>query len=178
MLNIFGFFIIYGIVILLIPYYLLKYAPFSIFITWFANVDIVSNILSINFPNLFKNVYDINPSNFSQYVSYNTISLIALSGIFIHGLRHHADNKYKTFITMIIMSIVTWTLPTQGIPLLNRMVDNFMKEREIDDKYKTPITVVISLMFVFAEWFIIHYFVDNLSDNTFNMIARFMRNIL
>ena len=178
MLNIFGFFIIYGIVILLIPYYLLKYAPFSIFITWFANVDIVSNILSINYPKLFKNVYDINPSNFSQYISYNAISLIALSGIFIHGLRDHIDNKYKTFITMIIMAIVTWTLPTQGIPLLNRTTENYMKEHNIDDKYKTPVTVIISLMFVFAEWIIIHYFVDNLSDNTFNTLSRFMRNIL
>lgn len=164
--HLLGLFIIYIIVIIIIPILLLNYAPFSVFITWFANVDIVSNILSINYPDYFKHVYNINPGTLGEYISYNAISLIALSGIFIHGLRTHKESKLKTLLTMIIMSIITWTLPTQAIPFINNNVDsyiekNFVSENEKSFKNKKLlITIAISLMFVFLEWFVIHYILE------------------
>ena len=166
MSDIIGFLIIYIGIIVIVPYLLLKFAPFSVFITWFANVDIVANILSINFPQYFKQAYNINPSTLTQYLSYNAISLVALSGIFIHGLRTHDRNKLKTLVTMIIMSIVTWTLPTQGIPYMNNKIDAYIRSRNQNmsnkefKQEKIIITMLISLLFVFIEWLIIHFIVD------------------
>ena len=171
MLELFGLFVVYIGVIVIVPYLLLQYAPFSIFITWFSNVDIVSNILSINYPKYFERVYNINPSTLFEYLSYNAISLVALSGIFIHGLRTHGENKYKTLITMIVMSIVTWTLPTQAIPLMNKKIDEFILQHnsyinsEDFKREKLIITILLSLAFVFLEWLIIHYLVDSIPSN-------------
>lgn len=181
MQELIGGLVIYIGVILIVPYLLLKYAPFSLFITWFANVDIVSNILSINYPDYFKRVYDINPKTLSEYLSYNTISLVALSGIFIHGLRQHKENKLKTFITMVIMSIVTWTLPTQGIPIVNKKIDEYILKNNVHidkDSFKREkllITIIISVCFIILEWFIIHFLVNSLSPDV--QLPSFLRNL-
>lgn len=155
-----GFFVIYGLVLLLIPYYLLFHTSSTIFITYFANVDIVSNILSINFPTYFKHVYNINPNNAWQYISYNIISLIALSGIFIHGLsqKNKGMNDLNIFTTMVIMSIVTWTLPTQLIPYLVKQLKQKLKIKNID--YDVVITTLISSSFVFLEGIIIYLYLS------------------
>lgn len=168
MSDLLGFLVVYIGVIIIIPFLLFKYTPFSIFITWFANVDIVSNILSINYPQYFKQVYDITPETLTQYLSYNIISLVALTGIFIHGLRSQESNKLKTLLKMIIMSIVTWTLPTQGIPLMNNRIDNYIKKqnKSLDEdsfkREKLLITIVVSSLFIFVEWLIIHFFIDKI----------------
>ena len=166
-----GAIIIYLGVIVVIPYLLSKYAPFSVFITWFANVDIVANILSINWPKYFENVYDISPDTVMEYLSYNTISLVALSGIFIYGLRQDKKNNFKTLIIMMIMSILTWTLPTKGIPFVNKKIDEYIVRHNdhIDDvtfkREKLLITIIVSLCFIFVEWFIINYFVGSIDFN-------------
>jgi len=171
MQNFIGAFIIYIGVIVIIPYFLFKYTAFSLFITWFANVDIVANILSINWPEYFKKVYDINPKTFMEYLSYNAISLVALSGIFIHGLRQHKENKLKTLVIMIVMSIITWTLPTQGIPFVNKKIDEYIishNDHIVHDSFKREkliITILVSLCFVFVEWLIIHYLIGTIDFN-------------
>lgn len=151
----FGFIVIYGLVLLAIPYYLLLHSSKTIFITYFANVDIVSNILSINFPSYFKHVYNINPNNVFEYISYNIISLIALSGIFIHGLsqKNEGMNDLNIFTTMVIMSIVTWTLPTQLIPYLVEKTKERLNVKKED--YDILITTLISGAFIILEGIII-----------------------
>lgn len=153
--TIIGTIVIYGVVLLAIPYYLLHHSSKTIFITYFANVDIVSNILSINFPSYFKHVYNINPDNVVEYISYNIISLIALSGIFIHGLsqKNEGMNDLNIFTTMVIMSIVTWTLPTQLIPYLVEKTKEKLNVKKED--YDILITTLISGAFIILEGILI-----------------------
>ena len=160
--SILGFVILFIFVILVVPYYLRKYAPFAIFVTYFANIDIIANILAINFPAHFHHFYDpINQTTIGQYLSYNLISIIALSGIFFVGLHDDKVNKEERFAVMIIMSIITWTLPTQGLPYLNTKIDNYLnKEGELSEdnkRLKVLITVIISLCFIVGEFFTIKF---------------------
>jgi hypothetical protein len=150
-----GYIVMYGLVLFGIPYYLLGHSSKTIFITYFANVDIVANILSINFPTYFKPVYNISPTSISEYISYNIISLFALSGIFIHGLsqKNEGMNDLNILTTMIIMSIVTWTLPTQLIPyLVKKTKKRFGIEKQ---EYDILITTLISGAFIILEGIII-----------------------
>lgn len=159
--TIIGYIVIYVIVILYIPYFLFYSANTTIFLTYFANVDIIANILSINFPSYFKNVYNINPSNVLQYISYNIISLVALSGIFIHGLGlknkgYHSD--ISILLSLVLMSIITWILPTQLIPYLENKVKK--KYNIKNTTYHVITTTIISLFFILIEGFLIHILID------------------
>lgn len=159
--TIIGYIVIYIIIMLYIPYFLFYYAHNTIFLTYFSNVDIIANILSINFPSYFKNVYNINPSNISQYISYNTISLVALSGIFIHGLglkNKGTHSDISILLSLILMSIITWTLPTQLIPYLENRVKEHYNIK--DTTYDVIITTIISLLFILAEGILIHILID------------------
>lgn len=153
-----GFIIVYGLILTTIPYYLLEYSHNVIFLTYFSNVDIICNILAINFPTYFTDVYNISPNNIKQYLSYNIISLIALSGIFIHGLseKNRGINDLIIFGSMIIMSIVTWTLPTQLIPYIVGVVKEKLKIKNID--YDILITTLTSGSFILFEAIIIHLY--------------------
>tara|TARA_Y100000780_G_C13694333_1_gene420829 strand:+ start:5995 stop:6537 length:543 start_codon:yes stop_codon:yes gene_type:complete len=156
-----GFLITYFGILFYIPYYLYFNAHNTLFLTYFANVDIVTNILSINFPEYFGQVYDIDPKNVSQYVSFNFISIIALSGIFMHGISLKNENVYSDIailITLIIMAIVTWTLPTQLIPYA---VKRLKETYNIKDTSKDIlITTLISLIFIVLEGILIHLIVE------------------
>lgn len=157
-MNILGFFITYGLLLTTIPYYLHQTVPLSIFLTYFANVDIICNILAINYPNTFKKLYNPETNTLVEYVSFNTISLIALSGIFIHGIKHTKKKipEHIVLLSMITMAVVTFTLPTDGIPYITNQIlerDHSLKEYEIE------ITTLISIIFLYIEWFIIHYFI-------------------
>lgn len=158
--EILGFIIIYALVLVYIPYYLYFNAHSTIFLTYFSNVDIVANILSINFPKYFSSIYNIDPTGIYQYISYNIISLVALSGIFINGLglKNNNHSDVSILVTMIIMSIITWTLPTQLIPYLEK---KFKQYYNITDKvYDVIITTIISLIFIVIESILIYNFVD------------------
>lgn len=172
-----GYIIIYFFVILYIPYYLFIYAHNSLFLTYFANVDIIANILSINFPSYFKNVYDISPNNVSQYISYNIISLVALSGIFMHGIglkNKGTHNDISILMSLILMSIITWTLPTQLIPYLTNRAKNYLKINDIDKTYDVLLTTIISLSFIVLEGILIHLLVD---ENKLFRNNKYIQNI-
>jgi hypothetical protein len=77
------------------------------------------------------------------------------------GLRHDSKHIEEKIAIMIIMSIVTFTLPTEGLPFLNKKVEDYLisggyltenhkeKEREIG------ITILLSLIFIVLEFYII-----------------------
>ena len=155
-----GFVTLYGIILSLIPYYLYNNANYSIFLTYFANVDIVCNVLAINYPHIFKQFYNPDFKTFPGFLSFNAISLTALSGIFIHGIYYCSKNvnKHKILMSLMAMAIITFTLPTHGIPYLTKLTldtDRHLKEYEIE------ITTAISLSFIILEWFIIRYLIIN-----------------
>jgi hypothetical protein len=164
-----GFFVVYFIVMMAVPYYLYNHAPFSLFLTYFSNVDIVSNILTITYPDYFSHIYNINPDTIWKYISYNIISIVALSGIFIHGINEKNKKGTKPdlfiFASMIVMSIITWTLPTDAIPYLTDKVIGVLKKEQIYYKHKEfydiAIATGVSLMFVLLEGFIIHTFITH-----------------
>ena len=159
--DITGLIILFLVFIFVIPYLLYKYTSFPIFVTYFANVDIIANILAINFPAYFHHLYDpLSQTTTWQYVSFNLLSLIALTGIFLAGIHTKGLTKTERIITMIIMAIITWTLPTQGIPYLNNKVQKYLKldgilKKEEDKKTKVLVTVLISLGFIFLEYLLI-----------------------
>lgn len=177
---IFGFFFMYVIVICSITYFLYRYLPFSTFVTYLANVDLIANVLSTNFPEYFKLVYNTSPESVLGYISYNIITLLALSGVFIYGLQLKliGHNNVTTFRSMIVVSIVTFTLPTMLIPYLTKyckklaekMVGKYIDIKDKDEKTKKEdinlsdnlinrisiiISITIALGFIFAEGFII-----------------------
>lgn len=157
-MNLFGFITVYGLILSTFPYYLYRTVPLSVFLTYFANVDIICNILAINYPSVFKKLYNPETNTFVEYLSFNTISLVALSGIFIHGI-HHTKKKipdHIVLLSMITMAVVTFKLPTDGIPYITNQIlerDHSLKEYEIE------ITTLISVLFLTIEWLIIHYFI-------------------
>lgn len=178
--QIFGFIFIYIFVIYSICHYLYKYAPFTRFITYLANVDLISNVLATNFPDYFKLAYNIGPESLIGYLSYNIITLLALSGIFLYGLQLKliGYNDNITFRSMIVVSIVTFTLPTMLIPYLTKYIKkgaehialHYIEGEHIKQSEKTQekiltdeainrisivISISIALGFIFTEGFII-----------------------
>ena len=155
--DIIGFFILYTLFVAILPYILFHYAPFELFITYFANVDIVANLLAVNFPDYFIKWYSVYNDTLRGYLSFNIISVVALSGIFYFGLVAKGRSTKEKWAIMIIMSIVTWTLPTLGIPFMNHKVEEFLEK--IDhitpqqyNTYRFFITVAISFLFLQLEW--------------------------
>ena len=156
-----GFMLLYILVIFVVPYILFHHASFEVFVTYFANVDIVANLLAINFPDYFIKWYSVYNDTLRGYISFNTISVIALSGIFYFGLTARGRTRRERWAIMIIMSIVTWTLPTLGIPYMNNRIEQFLQENdhvspEKYDTYRLLITVAISFLFLQVERLLIH----------------------
>ena len=122
--TIFGFFAMYVFILYVIPYILYNYAKFTSFITYIANVDLIANVLATNFPSYFKYTYDSDSKTLLGYLSFNVISLYALSGIFLYGLQLKlvGHNNNVAFKSMIAVSIITFTLPTLLIPFLTRYI--------------------------------------------------------
>ena len=137
-----GFVIIYGMVITLIQNMLYKYFIFTGFITYIANVDLISNVLATNFPDYFKLTYNTNPKSIIGYISYNIITLYALSGIFLYGLQLKlmGHNDLISFRSMIAVSVITFTLPTMLIPYFTKKCTNlinYIALNHIEGDHKT-----------------------------------------
>ena len=65
---------------------------------------------------------------------------------------------------MVVMSIVTWTLPTQGIPYLTKKIINHIHNNKlynIISKHKVQLFVstLVSLSFILVEGILIHQIV-------------------
>lgn len=156
--NAIGFIVIYVFVLVVIPCHLYNNFDIAIFLTYFANVDIIANNLAINFPSYFNEIYDIHPKTIFENISYNIISLVALSGIFIYGLNSKNNTNLSDvdiLVAMIIMSIVTWTMPTKLIPYLFDNVKKWFSFKS--DEFDVLLTTVISTLFVLFEFIIIHF---------------------
>ncbi len=181
-----GFAFIYGIVLTCIPYYLYKFSIFTNFITYIANVDLIANVLATNFPDYFKLVYNITPESIVGYISFNIITLIALSGIFLYGLQLKliGYSNSISFRSMIIVSIITFTLPTLLIPYFTKYFKKYSedimfyyislqhedsekkkKDEILTDEVITNIGIFISMAiataFIFIEGYIIEHLVHH-----------------
>ena len=180
--DIFGFAIVYVIILYVIPHLLYKFAKFTTFITYIANVDLITNVLATNIPSYFKYAYDSESKTLIGYLSFNIISLYALSGIFLYGLQLKlvGHNNTIAFKSMIAVSIITFTLPTLLIPFLTRYIKKqakhiaiyYIKGKHVEvDETKNEIKLteeavdhisiivssVIALLFILLEG----YFIEN-----------------
>lgn len=156
--NAVGFIVIYVFVLVVIPRHIYNNFDIAIFLTYFANVDIIANNLAINFPSYFDEIYDIHPKTIFENISYNIISLVALSGIFIYGLNSKNNSNLSDvdiLVAMVIMSIVTWTMPTQLIPYLFDNVKKWFSFK--NDEFDVFLTTIISTLFILFEFIIIHF---------------------
>ncbi len=182
--NIIGFAIVYIIILYVIPHILYKFAKFTSFITYIANVDLLANVLATNIPSYFKYTYDNESKTLLGYLSFNIISLYALSGIFLYGLQLKlvGHNNTIAFKSMIAVSIITFTLPTLLIPFLTRYikkqtkhiatyyikgkhvkVDETNNEIKLTDEAVDHISIIVSsviaLLFILVEGYFIEHFI-------------------
>ena len=180
--EIIGFIFVYVIILYTIPLMLYKYAPFTRFITFLANVDLMANVLSTNHPEYFKHVYNIEPESIIGYISFNIITLISLSGIFLYGLQLKliGFSNSTTFKSMIAVAIITFTLPTMLIPYLTKYFktlshhtalhyidgehkkkDDRTKEIKLTNKAIKHIAIVVSSLIALGFIFIEGYIIEN-----------------
>lgn len=182
--SILGFIIIYGIILTILPYLLYNYSRFTRFITYVANVDLIANVLATSFPKYFKNAYDTKTTSFTGYLSYNFITLYALSGIFLYGLQLKLVGYSDTvsFKSMLAVSIITFTLPTLLIPYLTHYLNILSKHialyyikrehktkdeakqeikltNEVIDNITIIVSIVIASLFIIVEGYIIENFI-------------------
>jgi hypothetical protein len=181
-----GFAVVYVIILYVIPHILYKFAPFTSFITYIANVDLITNVLSTNIPSYFKYTYNSDSKTLLGYLSFNIISLYALSGIFLYGLQLKlvGHSNSIAFKSMIAVSIITFTLPTLLIPFLTRYINKQTKHialhyiegghKEVDettneikltneavDHISIVVSSVIALLFIILEGFFIEHYIQN-----------------
>jgi len=102
-----------------------------------------------------------------KYISYNIISIVALSGIFIHGINEKNKKErsdLRILASMIVMSIITWTLPTDAIPYITNKIIDILKYTHLYNKdskfYDVIISSGVSIMFILLEGIIIHTFIS------------------
>ena len=149
----------YGLFLFLIPYYLYVNNYTALFLLYFANVDILMNIMAINFPLYFKPFYNIRPKGLYEILSFNMVNMIALSGILIRGIslknERGADaNDLRILITILLIAVMTWFLPTETVPWLMNHVHTVNRFEKI------VITTLISVSFIVVEGLMIHYWLD------------------
>lgn len=160
--DVIGFFILYVVFVAIIPYILFHHASFEIFITYFANVDIVANILATNYPDYFVKWYNVYNDTLRGYISFNIISVIALSGIFYFGLAEVKRSMNEKWAIMVVMSIITWTLPTLGIPYMNNKIQDYLEKSdditpEHYGTYRLFITLALSFSFIILEMLVVNF---------------------
>ena len=81
-----------------------------------------------------------------------------MSGIFIYGLNSKNNSNLSDvdiLVAMVIMSIVTWTMPTQLIPYLFDNVKKWFSFK--NEEFDVFLTTIISTLFILFEFIIIHF---------------------
>lgn len=76
--------------------------------------------------------------------------------------------------SLILMSIVTWTLPTQLIPYLTNKIKTYLQISDKDKTYDILITTIVSLVFIILEGILIHLFIDK---NKLFRNSKYIQNI-
>lgn len=161
-----GLLFIYLIVICSGIYLSFHYFTETRFLLYISNVDLLANTLATAFPDIFKLAYNPDPDSLITYLSYNTISMVALTGIFIAGLHMKSVGKSDAIAlqSMIIVGIVTYTLPTNLIPILTKLSDKFIENFIIHNKLnrsfghavlKLVIGLIVAIGFIGLEEFIL-----------------------
>lgn len=164
---IFALIFVYGIIIVGGSYYIFHNHPFSVFVAYFANVDLIARALTHAFPEIFDDIWARDADNIIEYLSTRVIDLIALSGVFIHGVM---VNKYvsdlQTILTMVGLAIVTFTFPEEGYHRVVNWFDSILESIQIgnqslklyDEYIRRGMYLLVAYLFITIEYFIIETF--------------------
>lgn len=124
----------YTVFIGIIPYLIVRFKGFTNLKYYLPVIDLIANIFSVSGPKniqIFKDLYSLSPNNMISFISTNFINLLALTGVSWNGI--YIAQKKKSIIqgviVTIVMYIVTYLIPTQGIPFMV----NYLQEK-IDNK--------------------------------------------
>lgn len=123
----------YTVFIGIIPYLIVRFKGFDNLKYYLPVLDLIANIFSVSGPKniqIFKDLYSLSPNNMISFISTNFINLLALTGVSWNGI--YIAQKKKSIIqgviVTIVMYIVTYLIPTQGIPFmvnyLQKKIDN------------------------------------------------------
>ncbi len=165
--SVLGIIIVYIFIILFGIYITFHYFQFNYFILYISNVDLIANTLATAFPKMFKLAYNPSPDSVISYISYNSISLVALSGIFMAGLQMKLIGRsdWVAFESMVVVAIVTYTLPTALIPLITKLTDsiilNDILHKKITKKSDAILKLIISIFIVIGFLIIEHLIINN-----------------
>ena len=117
----------------IIPYLIVRFKGFDNLKYYLPVLDLIANIFSVSGPKniqIFKDLYSLSPNNMISFISTNFINLLALTGVSWNGI--YIAQKKKSIIqgviVTIVMYIITYLIPTQGIPFmvnyLQKKIDN------------------------------------------------------
>jgi hypothetical protein len=160
-------FFVYGIVIMAGSYYIYKNFSFGIFVAYFANVDLISRALTHAFPEIFDDIWARDADNIVEYLSTRIIDLVALSGVFIHGIM---VNKYvsdlQAIFTMIALAFVTFTFPEEGYHRVVGWLDGLIESipvgstdlKKYDQYIRKGMYLIVAFLFILIEYYIIETF--------------------
>ena len=149
--TIIGICIVYGLLIMTMIPIMFEYAPFWMFIVYICNIDQIALALSVSFPEYFNYIYSEENNILWSDISFHIIRLISLVGIFLYGLQMKLVGRTDRVVLegMIVISIITYTLPEYLLPRLTEMLDTYTHSLE---KYKTRkgyLSIVVSFFIVF-----------------------------
>ena len=167
-----GFIVWYIIFLGIIPFIIIKTGGIQGMRIYLPVIDLIANISSLSGKNnkqIFKDVYSLSPNNLISFISTNFVNLLALSGVAWNGVKVAMDKKSIIIgiHVMIIMYIMTYLLPTQGIPYVVKYL-----EKNFDDNFgfkynKNKITpfgylagIIAIIILYFSESFLIHKYLS------------------
>ncbi len=119
----------YLVFIIMIPVTLRSLYGFNILRYYFPIIDLIANSFTTSGSDrLFKNLYRLSPNNLLSFLSTNFINLLALLGVSWNGILYAREynNIWIGVYVTLLMYIITYLIPTQGIPFfIKKFQDNF-----------------------------------------------------
>ena len=165
----------YLIFIIMVPFYIRYKYSFDALKYYFPVVDLIANTFAASgkHDRLFKDLYKLTPNNMISFLSTNFINLLALLGVAWNGIYQAMTNNnlWLGIEVTLVMYVLTYLIPTQGIPLFVRKIDEyvdkfFAKEEPKEIKEFKPqgyiAGILIITVLMFMEGFIIKTYITSL----------------
>ena len=125
---------------------------------YFPMIDLIANVCSSagkTENRIFKDLYKLTPNNITSFLSTNFINLIALFGVALNGAYYilKTQNKWLGIKVMLIMYLLTYLLPTQGLNWITRYIQNKINKLKYDKKDKSYLSYIKKLLIKYPIFF-------------------------
>ena len=127
-----------------VPKLITHFFSFDALRKYFPVIDLIANVFATVYPQYLYNLYSYSPANLALFISTNFISLLALLGVSWNIIHYYKKYKNMWFVIRLsaIWYVVTYLLPTMGIPYFLKHLDS-----ELDITSKV-ITFVLGVLFI------------------------------